>query len=275
MRKENYIVVSFSGGKDSTAMILRLMELGEQIDEVLFCDTYKEFPAMYDHVEKIRSVVEESGIRFTKLKNEKSYDYLLLEHQPKRRNKHIIEKYNDPKGYSWPGIRSRWCTNHMKIKVINQYLRELNKQYYVIHLIGFTCDEAHRVKRATNQKKNHRYPLVEWKWTQEDALRYCYLKGYNWNGLYQIFHRVSCWCCPLQSLEELRNLRKHFPELWKQILEMDAKTWRTFRADFSAQELELRFQLEEQRIRQGKRIHSKDFFDELRYKLNSNREDAV
>lgn len=52
MRKENYIVVSFSGGKDSTAMILRLMELGEQIDEVLFCDTYKEFPAMYDHVEK-------------------------------------------------------------------------------------------------------------------------------------------------------------------------------------------------------------------------------
>lgn len=29
MNKENYYVVSFSGGKDSTAMLLRLLELNE------------------------------------------------------------------------------------------------------------------------------------------------------------------------------------------------------------------------------------------------------
>ena len=35
----NYYIVSFSGGKDSTAMLLHLLELGEPIDEILFCDT--------------------------------------------------------------------------------------------------------------------------------------------------------------------------------------------------------------------------------------------
>lgn len=69
---EKYIVVSFSGGKDSTAMLLRLMELGEPINEVIWCDTYKEFPAMYRHVEKIKELVEAAGIKFTMLKSDYS-----------------------------------------------------------------------------------------------------------------------------------------------------------------------------------------------------------
>ena len=43
-----YVVASFSGGKDSTAMVLRMLEIGEQLDEVLFCDTYMEFPEPYN-----------------------------------------------------------------------------------------------------------------------------------------------------------------------------------------------------------------------------------
>jgi hypothetical protein len=35
---------------------------------------------------------------------------------------------------------------------------------------------------------------------------------------------VSCWCCPLQGLEELRTLRREFPELWEQLLEWEAQT---------------------------------------------------
>ena len=64
-KKSNYIVVSFSGGKDSTAMLLKMIETGERIDEVIFCDTYKEYPAMYRHVEKVKAVVEKAGIKFT------------------------------------------------------------------------------------------------------------------------------------------------------------------------------------------------------------------
>lgn len=50
--KPNYVVVNFSGGKDSTAMLLGMLEKGERIDEVMNCDTYKEFPEMYRHIEK-------------------------------------------------------------------------------------------------------------------------------------------------------------------------------------------------------------------------------
>ena len=40
-------IVQFSGGKDSTAMLLMMLDKGVQIDEVIFCDTGKEFPQMY------------------------------------------------------------------------------------------------------------------------------------------------------------------------------------------------------------------------------------
>ena len=60
-----YIIASFSGGKDSTAMVLHMLELGEQLDEVIFCDTYMEFPEMYEHVRKVREVIEAHGVKFT------------------------------------------------------------------------------------------------------------------------------------------------------------------------------------------------------------------
>lgn len=40
-------IVSFSGGKDSTAMLLRLIEEKKPIDEIIFCDTGKEFPDLF------------------------------------------------------------------------------------------------------------------------------------------------------------------------------------------------------------------------------------
>jgi len=69
--------------------------------------------------------------------------------------------------------------------------------------------------------------------TETDCLQYCYDRGYNWGGLYEHFKRVSCWCCPLQSLEELRQLYKYYPELWQKLKEWDKRTWRNFRADYS------------------------------------------
>lgn len=262
MTKENYIVASFSGGKDSTAMVLRMIELEEHIDEVIFCDTYKEFRAMYKHIEKVKNVVEGTGIKFTTLKNEKSFDYFMFEHQKKG-----VGENEKKAGYSWADFKSRWCTRAMKIQVINTYLKKLNENYRVTQLVGIATDEQHRIKGKLADTKKHRFPLIECGWTEKDALNYCYSKGYDWDGLYQIFRRVSCWCCPLQSLDDLRNLREFFPDLWRELGEMDKKTWRKFRADFSVAELEVRFQLEEEMKRQGKSIFNKEFFCELRKRI--------
>lgn len=101
-------------------------------------------------------------------------------------------------------------------------------------------------------------------------MQYCYDKGFDWEGLYEYFSRVSCWCCPLQSFAELRQLRKYFPDLWQELKEMDNQTWRNFRADYSVEELEKRFQLEEERIQQGLPIngHNKSFRCALKERLN-------
>ena len=52
-------IVSFSGGKDSTAMLLRMLEKNMQVDEILFCDTGKDFPDMLDHIEKVKEYIKE------------------------------------------------------------------------------------------------------------------------------------------------------------------------------------------------------------------------
>lgn len=270
MTKSNYIVVSFSGGKDSTAMLLRMMELKEQIDEVVCCDTYKEFPAMYEHIEKIRKVVEQHNIKFTLLKHQRTFDQWMFEYEPKRRNPEEFKaRYGDVKGKSWATSRARWCTGELKIKLMDKYFKQLSDQYNVIKCLGIAADETKRLERENQKQFNHRYPLVEWGWSEADCLAYCYSLNYNWGGLYEIFNRVSCWCCPLQPLEELRKLRKYFPALWSELRDMDARTWQKFRADYSVEELEMRFAFEEQRLADGKSIKNREFFQELREVLQN------
>jgi 3'-phosphoadenosine 5'-phosphosulfate sulfotransferase (PAPS reductase)/FAD synthetase len=91
------------------------------------------------------------------------------------------------------------------------------------------------------KKQNIKYPLVDLKMTEEDCLKYCYNKGFDWNKLYDYFNRVSCWCCPYSSLNELRNLYIYYPELWIKLKQMDKKSNNQFRLDWSLSDLELRF----------------------------------
>ena len=68
--KSKLYVASLSGGKDSTAMVLRLIEEGWPLDIILFCDTGVEFPQMYEHIEKLE---KEIPIPIVRLKAEKSF----------------------------------------------------------------------------------------------------------------------------------------------------------------------------------------------------------
>lgn len=60
MRK--YSVLSFSGGKDSTCLLLMMLEKGMNIDYVLFCDTGMEFPEMYEHIKKVDKYISENTV---------------------------------------------------------------------------------------------------------------------------------------------------------------------------------------------------------------------
>ena len=261
MEKPKYYVANFSGGKDSTAMVLHLIELGEQIDEVIFCDTTMEFPAMLRHVEKVKQVIDGAGIKFTTLKSKHDFEYYLTTHEPKR--KPTSDFYGMP-GYGWPGVFSRWCTKTMKQGIITNHLRELRTQYDVYQYIGIAADEDYRVQRATNQNKWHIHPLREWGWAEADAMKYCRDNGYDWEGLYDIFQRVSCWCCPLQSLSDLRKLRKHFPELWQRLIELDENQPKPYKSFLAVKQLGSRFELEDALTEKGYGITNRAFHMDLK-----------
>ena len=227
-------IVQFSGGKDSTAMLLMMLERGMPVDEIIFCDTGKEFPGMYKHIAEVESFIAKYGKTITTLKAEKPFDYWLLEHV-KTKGKH-----EGTQGYGWARPWRRWCTRILKQAPTNEYLKKYSKEKTVVY-IGIAYDEP---KRHEKLMVNQVHPLYDWHITERQALEYCYEKGFHWDGLYEHFKRVSCWCCPLQSIKSLKTLWELYPELWDELKAMENKTKGIipFRIDGkSLSDLEIRF----------------------------------
>ena len=266
--KKDLFVCSCSFGKDSLAMLLRLLESGMPVDIILFNETGLDFPEMEEHVSKVEEYIKRyTDIGITRLKPEHPFEYYFFDvpihHRKKTKfNERLgTESHN---GFSWPGPKMRWCTDRLKTRPRTKFLREYRNEYNIIEYVGIAADEEYRLRRKINDRENKRYPLVDWGMTEADCLQYCYDRGFDWGGLYEKFSRVSCWCCPLQSLPELRVLYHEFPDLWQKLKEMDSQTYGQFRIDYSVEDLEKRFDLEDEWRAAGREPKGKAFFTELK-----------
>jgi len=208
-------IVSLSGGKDSTAMLLMMLERKEPIHSVVFFDTGWEFPEMLVHIEKLKAFVwEKYQLKVWTIHPRLPFEYWMFgrpitaKKGPEKGKVHRI-------GNGWPSSYRRWCTSK-KVEAIQFFTKPIPD---AVSCIGYAKDEEDR--QFHDAKIQHRFPLIEYGVTEKDALRYCFDKGYNWGGLYDVFHRVSCFCCPLQKLSELRKLRRSYPQLWTKMLEWD------------------------------------------------------
>ena len=221
-------IASISFGKDSLAMLLRLIEEGKPLDEVVFYDTGMEFECIYNLRNKILPLLEAHNIKYTELKPKETFLYTMFEKPVKKRNGTI------GKGYSWCGGRCRWGTTE-KLKAIEKHCKG-NYEY-----VGIAYDEQNRLRKG-----NKLFPLAEWKMTEKDCLEYCYNKGYNWNEdgieLYSILDRVSCWCCCNKNLKELENYYKYLPKYWNKLKELQSKTDRPMKYNkYTVFDLEKKF----------------------------------
>lgn len=195
------LVVSFSGGKDSTAMLHRLLEAGEPIHTVLWYVTPWEFMEMHDHAEDVE---RRTDITITRIQPRREWDTLLAR-------------------YGWPHPAGGWCTAEKRQDIGAWIAANVPNP---VECIGFSDDERPRAEGDTlirRKKWPLRFPLIEHHMGEMDALGYCNGLGYNWDGLYDWMpsRRVSCWACPKQSDADFAAIARHRPKLWRRMLEME------------------------------------------------------
>lgn len=147
-------IVNLSGGKDSTAMLLIMLEKQIPIDYIVFADTGKDFPQMIEHLKELENYIQikyPDAPKITYLKADKTFEYMMFEHEKTK------GKNKGKKGYGWCGGKCRWGTTE-KLKALDTYCEKNNAKCY----IGIASDE---IKRINKEKKLYKLlPLVEWRY---------------------------------------------------------------------------------------------------------------
>lgn len=225
-------IASCSFGKDSLAMVLRLIEENRPLDMVIFYDTGMEFQAIYNMRDKILPILEKNNIEYVELHPENTFEYDMFERPVYKKGTKIVHKH----GYSWCGSNCRWGTT-LKTKAIKDFYKQFENEE-VYEYVGIAIDEPLRLPKDGSfqivlENKIKSYPLAEWGMTEKDCLDYCYQQGYDWLEyepilkknvrLYDILPRVSCWCCRNKNLDEPRNYYHYLPSYWNKLKEIQSK----------------------------------------------------
>lgn len=191
-------VLAFSGGKDSTALALRLAELGEEFD-LLFTPTGNELDECIDHIARVATM---SGRKL----HVRSCGKTLRQ---------LIEAQG-----ALPNNRQRWCTRMLKIETAKAFLLQHPGSTL---LVGLRADEEHR-EGMWGEFATYRYPMREWGWGVKDVWAYLEACGVT------VPKRTDCAWCYDQRLSEWYGLWKNHPEHWRAGEELEDLTGHTFRS---------------------------------------------
>ena len=195
-------IVALSGGKDSTAMTVRLAEVEPRDYEYVITPTGDELPEMYDHWHKLEAML---GKSLTIVTSGHSLQGLI-------RKQSML-----------PNHRARWCTRQLKIEPFNAYLGE---HVPAVSYVGLRADEESRKGNVYGGVEgiSQRYPLREWGWGISEVLGYLEEKGIS------IPKRTDCSRCFFQRLGEWYNLWREHPDLYAEAEADEMLTGHTFRS---------------------------------------------
>ena len=204
------IIVSVSGGKDSTAMCLNLLEKGFSKHDFIcvFADTGWEHQSTYDYLNKLEKTIG-------KIERVKSEITVKEEH------KEIIEQIEFELGFESPMIRriiknhffpnrfQKWCTTDLKIKPIKKFFDSLEEDF--LNLVGIRKEESPRRSKMKEWEYNdffdcwvHR-PLINW--TEKEVIDIHHRFNLSPNKLYlNGSSRVGCYPCINSRKREIKLL---------------------------------------------------------------------
>lgn len=236
------IVANLSGGRDSTTMVIKWLENGNNLDYILFCDTGFEFPLMYEYVDKLNGYLKRKfNKEITFIKNGDKFTQWAFE-LPITRGDRQGQMRGIPRT-----LGRDYCTRELKIVPSRNFILEKspNKLKNSV-LIGYTFNEVERGRISNLDYAFPIYPLHEWGMNEAECETFLKERSIA-NPLYKHFSRTGCFLCPKQSIKAYYKLYLHYPKEWALMKEWETKAKslnavnQTFRIDTSLEELEKRF----------------------------------
>jgi DNA sulfur modification protein DndC len=206
------LVINFSGGKDSTAMLSHLCEKYPDIKKhVVYADTGWEHEGTADWC---RSIVEKFGLTLHVVRNPNKTLLTMAEKRGK-----------------FPGMQQRQCTSDLKRGPIETWIRRNVKDPVVINALGIRSEEstgrAKQKKLSRNRSSNSKRTIWNWlpikDWKEVEVYSYLEQKSLPLHPVYKYLRRFSCRVCIFMTEHDLNQVNKNDPEAINIIAKIEDK----------------------------------------------------
>lgn len=178
--------------------------------------------------------------------------------------------------------RAQWCTGELKISTARALQRDgasiaqgsSNRAFSnsalgrgadknIVQYIGIAADEPDRIRRHT--KPGYLMPLVEIGWDEAYCRQWCEENDLL-SPIYTDAQRGGCWFCHNQSVDQLRKLRKNYPEYWAILMKWDLDSPVTFKpGGITVHDFDKRFAAEDAGFFNGKKRFLWKSLDDFQY----------
>ena len=212
--REN-IVLSFSGGKDSTVTAdLAIKALSDPSLVHIFGNTTLEFPYTTEYAE--RYVASHPLAIFETAKNDEQDFYEVCE------------------DIGPPARMMRWCCSMFKTGPISRVINSMYRNQQILTFYGIRKSESvsrskyNRIEENTESVKIQQQTVASpiFFWVDADIWLYMLAENVDFNYAYRLgYDRVGCWCCPNNNQRAQFLSRVYMPE--------QSKRWRDFLVSFA------------------------------------------
>lgn len=196
------IVINFSGGKDSTAMLAYICEQYPDVKKhVIFANTGWEHT---DAEEWARKIVSLFGLELVVVSNKNKTLLTMAENRGK-----------------FPGMQQRQCTSDLKRDPINTWIRNNITDPVILSAQGMRAEESTgraKLKKLSRDKRETNTVRTVWKWhpihdwSEKKVYSFLEERGLPLHRVYKYLRRYSCRVCIFMTDHDLRQVQQHDPE---------------------------------------------------------------